>query len=182
MACQEIARKIRAHICRICQKDPISDEDIESSYREFKMPMCEACQEKAKKIRTKIHKKHPHVSNQQILIHMGLNHRGIDNELEYSDGHKQVDIAILDSKIYIEVNGKQHVNNAQQLISDMKRTYYSFEDGFLTLNVYNDAIEKGFNNIINAIREIIQTKKLNILVKILNSLRAWHAQKSTKNT
>jgi very-short-patch-repair endonuclease len=145
------------NICRICQKEPISDSEIKHSRKEFQISMCYDCQKKARATQNYINAKHPNVaSNQQVLISLSLNHRGIKNELEYSDGYKRVDIAILDPKIYIEVNGKQHINDAIRLISDIKRTYYSFKDGFLTLHIYNDAInEESLNKIINAIREII---------------------------
>jgi very-short-patch-repair endonuclease len=72
-------------------------------------------------------------------------------------GTNELDIAILDSKIYIEINGKQHINDKAQLKSDIKRTYYSFKNGYLTLPIYNDSIEEeSLNNIINAICEIIE--------------------------
>ena len=47
-------------------------------------------------------------SKQTLRLYDALCKKGIKAQLEYSDGHKTVDIAILEPHIYIEVDGIQH--------------------------------------------------------------------------
>jgi len=50
------------------------------------------------------------------------------------DGYKHIDIAIPEAKINIEIDGVHHNYNAQQALSDLKRTYYSFKKIFYIKN------------------------------------------------
>lgn len=90
-----------------------------------------------------------------------LHKRGIECKLEHSDGHKHVDIAILKSRIFIEVDGSQHVDNAEQIMRDFKRDHFSDGDDFSTLHVSNlllnnqDELEK----IANAIADVARRRE-----------------------
>ena len=58
-------------------------------------------------------------------------------ELEKWDGHKHIDIAIVESKVNIEVDGGQHNYSVHQALADLERTYYSFRKGYVTLRIPN---------------------------------------------
>jgi len=142
--------------CIICSRE-LTDGVYEYSVGAYKVPMCLGCQNKFKTVMA--NRKNKKTSEQQVFIHLALNHRGIDNILEYCDDHKSVDIAILESKLYVEVNGLHHAYDADQLVRDMKRDAHSFDDGYLTLHVYNVALDGKFNTVVNAIRSISEKRK-----------------------
>jgi D-alanyl-D-alanine dipeptidase len=93
------------------------------------------------------------------LLYAALARRGIESITEYPDGHKTIDIAILPARIYIEVDGVQHLNNPDQIITDFKRDYYSEREGFYTLHIHNDDIKNHLNSIADAIAEVVKAKK-----------------------
>lgn len=74
-------------------------------------------------------------------LYIVLRRRGVPAQLEKWDGFKTIDIAIPDCKINIEVDGMQHNYNSRQALSDLKRTYFSFLKGYLTLRIPNSLIE-----------------------------------------
>ena len=58
-------------------------------------------------------------------------------ELEKYDGYKHIDIAIVECKVNIEVDGLQHGYSRKQALADLERTYYSFIKGYVTLRIPN---------------------------------------------
>ena len=92
------------------------------------------------------------------LLYGALAQRGIKSITEYTDGLKTIDIAILPARLYIEVDGVQHLNNPEQIITDFKRDYYSESEGFYTLHIHNDDIKNHLNSIADAIAEIVREK------------------------
>jgi very-short-patch-repair endonuclease len=90
------------------------------------------------------------------LLYDALKTRNIDAVLEYNDGHKTVDIAVLDAKLFIEVDGLQHFTNPEQILRDFKRSHYSDGDDFRTFYVTNQIIEKYLDLVANALVEVIR--------------------------
>lgn len=78
---------------------------------------------------------------QAIDLYLALRSRGVPAELEKWDGYKTIDIAVTDAKVNIEVDGLHHNYSHNQALSDLKRTYYSFKKGYLTLRIPNTLIE-----------------------------------------
>lgn len=96
------------------------------------------------------------------LLYGALKKRGINSVTEYWDGHKHIDIAI-PGKLYIEVDGVQHLNDAEQIITDFKRAYYSERnDGMFTLHIHNDDIKNHLNSIADAIREVVGNERFRL--------------------
>jgi len=60
-------------------------------------------------------------------LYLSLKRRGVPAELEKYDGYKTIDIAVVDARVNIEVDGHQHVSNPKQALSDLKRTYFSLQ-------------------------------------------------------
>lgn len=78
---------------------------------------------------------------------------------ESFDGHKHVDIVIPDSKIAIEVDGRQHVSDAKQILSDLDRSHNSSVKGFDTIHVTNHDIYENVGGVASAIAEASAIRK-----------------------
>lgn len=92
------------------------------------------------------------------MLYDALRTKGIIAQLEYSDGHKTVDIAILQAHLYIEVDGIQHFTNSEQIMRDFKRYHYSDGDDFSTFYVTNQLIDTHLDEVVNALVKVIETK------------------------
>lgn len=79
---------------------------------------------------------------------------GLRVEEEVSDGYKHVDLSIPSGKLYIEVDGVQHLTDSQQIITDYKRSYYSREDGYETIHVHNADLKQSAGGIASALAEV----------------------------
>ena len=75
-------------------------------------------------------------------LYLSLKRRGVPAELEKYDGYKTIDIAVVDARVNIEVDGHQHISNPSQALSDLKRTYHSLHQGYFTLRIPNTLIRE----------------------------------------
>lgn len=101
----------------------------------------------------------PTITKQTRLLSVELEKKGVKHELEYSDGHKHVDIAILDAKIFIEVDGLHHYTDSEQIKRDFKRDHFSDGDDFDTIHIPNELIENHLEKIAEAIAKIVKERK-----------------------
>ncbi|MDR1022952.1 MAG: hypothetical protein LBL94_06765 [Prevotellaceae bacterium] len=135
--------------CSICDAD--ITEGVILGFEKtdnYDILMCDNCCQEYDTLKTN-RLKGRYLSNYQKCLYLALKHQlsELDVYFEWADKDvlgkvlKTVDIAIPSAKLYIEVNGAQHVENCEQLRSDLWRSYYSFNAGFLTLSVFNDAIK-----------------------------------------
>lgn len=92
---------------------------------------------------------------QAIELYFALRRRGVPAELEKWDGYKTIDIAVTEAKVNIEVDGKHHNYNHQQALSDLKRTFYSFQKGYLTLRIPNSLVEWSIEETADYITEFL---------------------------
>jgi len=99
-----------------------------------------------------------YVSKQAQMLYDALCKRGLKVELEYSDGHKTVDLAILEPRIYIEVDGIQHFTNPEQILRDFKRYHFSDGDDFNTFYVTNQIIDNHLDQVADALVKVVETK------------------------
>ncbi len=105
-------------------------------------------------------------TKQARMLYDALISKGIIAQLEYSDGHKTVDIAILKPKIYIEVDGLNHFTDAEQIIRDFKRSHFSDGDDFSTFYVTNQIIDNHLEEVVNALVEVVRLKiKLSTVIQ-----------------
>lgn len=86
------------------------------------------------------------------LVALGL---GEYFQLEKFDGHKHVDIVFERPKLHIEVNGIQHNQSTRQALSDLKRTFYSMQDCFLTIRIPNVLVKNELTETVNYLVEFI---------------------------
>jgi len=82
------------------------------------------------------------VTAEALILYFLLKENGVDAELEKFDGHKSVDIVIESAKVHIEVDGGHHNYDSRQALADLKRTFYSFKKGYITLRIPNSLIKK----------------------------------------
>ena len=98
------------------------------------------------------------VSNQARQLHSALIQRGIVVEIEKWDAHKHIDLSIEAAGLYIEIDGDNHYTNPDTIMRDLKRDYFSNEEGYDTLHIPNHVIEKDIDSLADALVEVVQRR------------------------
>ena len=127
-------------VCSNCQNF-VSDKEYNYSIDNFEKVLCRECQGKYTNLKNKHTKRKKKSTPEAQKIYEILLKNGFDAKLEQWDGFKHIDIAIPDYMVNIEIDGKQHQNNKQAL-ADLKRTYYSFKKGYVTLRIPNELVQE----------------------------------------
>jgi very-short-patch-repair endonuclease len=131
---------------------PIASKVFEFSLENFELPLCIACQGDFK---IKSQKSTPLA----IALYKQLKKRGVPAELEKWDGNKTIDIAVVDAKVNIEVDGAQHNFNAEQAMADLYRTLLAFRKGYLTLRIPNSLVKHNLEKTADLITEFLIESK-----------------------
>ena len=92
-------------------------------------------------------------------LYLSLRKRSVPAELEKFNGYKTIDIAIVDAKVNIEVEGPRQQYKYKQALSDLKQTMYSFQDGYLTLRIPGALIKKNLEKTAKCVTELIMNNK-----------------------
>jgi very-short-patch-repair endonuclease len=90
-----------------------------------------------------------------LLLNNALNTVGIETIVEHWDGHKHVDVFIPKGQIYIEIDGPHHLTRASQIMADFQRDFYSMNDGFHTIHIPNEIVQKDAMKIARAIKKVL---------------------------
>lgn len=90
-----------------------------------------------------------------LLLKKCLEEKGIGAILQHWDGHKHIDIFIPSSNLYIEIDGLQHYLSANQIISDIERDYWSYQEGFKTFRVPRFVVLTNHRKVVEAIEKIV---------------------------
>ena len=125
--------KYKRDYCFECES-PIPERVANYSIDIFHLPLCKCCQEEFKN-------KTPKPTEEEVKLYVALKLNGVKAELGKKTKHITIDIAVTDAMVNIEVDGKQH-NGAAQALADLKRTFYSFKQGYLTLRIPNSLVNK----------------------------------------
>lgn len=136
------------YFCSVCKKT-ISQNVYSYSVDKFNKPLCRTHQlSYNKRLKSDIKEKKvffngkkSNITPEARQLASALMERGVPVQLEKWDGFKHIDIAITESKVNIEVDGQQHNFNTKQALSDLKRTYFSFKKGYLTLRIPNSLVK-----------------------------------------
>lgn len=100
-----------------------------------------------------------HFSTKQTHeLYESLLRKGLRAIEEYSDGHKHVDIAIPQARIYIEVDGLQHFTDPAQIERDFKRDHYSDGDDYDTIHIPNLILEHHLGEVVEAIYNVANAR------------------------
>jgi very-short-patch-repair endonuclease len=94
------------------------------------------------------------VTAQALQLSEALKDKGVNHTLEYDDGFKHVDIAIEWAKLYLEIEGAQHLYTPKQMLTDYKRDRYSLKDGFYTIRIPNTIIQKDVRSVAECISDL----------------------------
>lgn len=101
---------------------------------------------------------HQQTKHEKLLIE-ALEKRSIKVFPQFNDSHKHIDLYLPEAGINIEVDGIQHLINAQNILSDFGRTYYADKAGYNTIHIQNEILEKYLEEIADAITEVVAIKK-----------------------
>lgn len=123
-----------SHLCCIDCSAPITTLVFIYSSTNFGLSLCKYCQDNFKE-------KSKNSTREAIDLYIALRKRKVPAELEKWDGHKTIDIAVVHAKLNIEVDGQHHNFHPEQAMSDLKRSFYAFQEGYLTLRIPNSLVK-----------------------------------------
>jgi very-short-patch-repair endonuclease len=93
------------------------------------------------------------------ILTAALRSRGLTVIQQYNDNDKKtVDLAILDAKLFIEVDEPQHFTSTRQIFSDFNRMHYSDREDFKTFFVTDDTLDKYGEEVANAIEKVAKQR------------------------
>ncbi len=98
------------------------------------------------------------ISDEARLLHSALRERGIDARIEQFDGHKHIDIAIVPSRLNIEVDGDAHYTDTETMLRDLARDYFSGEKGYDTIHIPNHVITDQLSAVADTIAEVARLR------------------------
>lgn len=128
-------------VCSECKKS-IPQREVNYSVKHYGKTLCRDCQKDYSSKEKSYQKKKEKSTPEAIKLCEALIKMGFKAQLEKFDGHKHIDIAIPDFMVNIEVDGMQHNYSEKQAIADLKRTFYSFKKGYVTLRIPNKLIQE----------------------------------------
>lgn len=127
------------YYCNIC-KETITEAEYKYSIQHQGKALCRKHQKT--------------VTSHALRLSEALRKQDIKHTLEYSDGHKHVDIAIPWAKVFVELEGYQHTFNPKQVISDRERDYHSQKEGYYTWRVPNERIDRDVDGVARSIAKL----------------------------
>lgn len=128
---------------------------FEYSSDKWGIPLCIAHQHWIKEIEEE-------TTGETLELYFALKERQVPAEIEKFDGYKTIDIAIPEAKVNIEIDGTHHNWQPKQALADLKRTYYSFKKGYLTLRIPNSLVHNHLEETADLITEILVENKSKI--------------------
>ncbi|MCK5061450.1 DUF559 domain-containing protein [Candidatus Parcubacteria bacterium] len=97
-------------------------------------------------------------SKEARILRRALQKKGLEPILEFFDEHKHVDMCIKKARLYVEVDGRQHKTNYNQINSDIKRDYWSRKQNYKTLRFTNKQINNELDKVVNKIMEEVNNR------------------------
>ncbi|HEV3252109.1 MAG TPA: hypothetical protein VGZ71_14210 [Puia sp.] len=142
------------HFCLQCNSK-IDSKAFEYSLKKYKFPLCEDCQ-------IWFIGKVFDTTKETIQLYFALKGRGLTAQLEKHDKLKRVDITIEESRVHIEVDSAQQNYNVTEALQDLKKTYFDFPDGSITLRVPNSLVKFNIDQTSDVIHKLIVENKTRI--------------------
>jgi very-short-patch-repair endonuclease len=140
--------KDKSRTCTDCNKR-LDPKVFQYAITHFDIPLCFDCQQSFKSKQKK-------ATPEARELFFALKQRGVPAELEKFDGHKTIDISVVEAMVNIEVDGGQHNYDGKQALCDLQRTLYSFKKGWLTLRIPNSLIKHNLEQAADHITEFLQ--------------------------
>jgi len=142
--------------CESCEVE-ISKKERDYSTKFYGKILCRECQENYGPLRKKHEKELNRSTPEAKKLYQTLIKMGVQAKLEKWDRHKHIDIAIPSARINLEVDGMHHSFKPKQALADLKRTYYSFKKGYVTLRIPNKLITENLYETAKYIKEMINS-------------------------
>jgi very-short-patch-repair endonuclease len=118
----------------------------------FDMQLCEPCQQDfVRRCRS--------ATKREIVLYKGLVKAGVAAKLQKYDRYKTVDIVVPEAMVHIEVDGSHHNTKADQALSDIRRTYHSLKEGYITLRIPNSLMNHHFEEALRYIIGILAIRR-----------------------
>lgn len=127
--------------CSNCNK-PLPKKEFNYSIKKYGKILCRECQENYESLKKKHEKALEKSTDEAIKIGDMLRRMGYSVTNEKWDKHKHIDLAIPELKVNLEIDGPKHNRDKEQALADLKRLFYSFEKGYITLHLPNSLTEK----------------------------------------
>ena len=144
----------KSYSCLHCHS-PIEERVYNYSTERYKYPLCYSCQ-------IWYRKKPNNTTRETIELYLSLKERGVSAKLEKCDGYKTIDIAVDNAKLYIEVDGPFHNDNHEQALLDLRRTFYSFQQGYFTLRIPNILIKRKLKKTTDYITQFLKYSEVRL--------------------
>ncbi|MBI2671571.1 DUF559 domain-containing protein [Candidatus Woesearchaeota archaeon] len=145
-------------VCLECEGQ-VSRKELDYSVKHYGKVLCRDCQEDYSSEEKSYQKQKEKSTPEAIKLCEALKKMGFNAQLEKDDGYKHIDIAIPEFMVNIEVDGMQHNYNEEQALADLKRTYYSFKKGYVTLRIPNKLIQEKAYETAGYIKKFIEASK-----------------------
>ena len=136
------------YYCSVC-KETINKDDYKCSMANIGIALCMQHQKV--------------VTPQAVKLSKALKNLHIEHILEYFDGFKHIDLAILNAKVYIELDGSQHAFTPQQVCIDDDRDQFSVRDGFVTKRYPNSYIDSDVDKVALGIALLVNKRRSDLL-------------------
>jgi very-short-patch-repair endonuclease len=137
----------------LCCADPIDYREYTSTMDSYGIAMCASC---ARHYISKMTQAEP----LERALYAALINKGVKGaELQYFDGVKTVDIAILPARLFIEIDGSHHIL-AKQDLTDMWRSFYSLKErDILTLHIPNAVVLRDVESAATIITKVVSLRE-----------------------
>jgi len=132
-----------SYYCAVC-KAQIDKQTYEFSYKNFNKGLCSNHQG----------------TQQQRDLYFALKKRGIPCEFEAYDGYKNIDIAIHDIKLYIEIGETLDLSDYNKFLDDLRKDRFTSQGGYQTRRVNNEIIDGHLDELSETIKEIYLKSKI----------------------
>ena len=146
---ESVSLQIDKYYCILCNKR-ISKEQYDFCIDNFGKALCVK------------HQRNYRATPQAKILYDFLQSLGVNCELEKWDGYKHIDIAIVEAKLNIEIDGSHHITDPEQLDADIKRSEYSQQKGWHTIHIPNRDINRNGYKVAKSIAEVVLKRKNDI--------------------
>ena len=99
------------------------------------------------------------VTPHALKLSKALRSYDVQHKLEYSDGHKHVDIAIESAKLFLELDGSQHAFSPKQMLADDSRDKHSQRAGYTTKRIPNAWVDQNVEKLAANIAMLVQKRQ-----------------------
>jgi len=141
--------------CDSCDNE-ISKRERDYSIKYFGKELCRDCQEDYENLKNKHEERKERSTPEALKLYETLIKMSVPAKLEKWDKHKHIDIAIPSARVNIEVDGMQHSFDPKQALADLKRTFYSFKRGYVTLRIPNKLITENLYDTAKYIKKLLE--------------------------